>query len=442
MKSVSLQEILDNRELRAARQKQLLQQGGALVYFTLNIPGPVKISPRIRLAFCEGKARISQTLDGICTVHLHDERCAPTGYEAWWLVEGNSFSLKRAMCNVEDMPLLGRLWDIDVLTPDGKISRQELSVSGRKCLICDQNAFICARSRAHTVNDMLQEIHRRVDTWQADVIADCAVRALITEANTTPKPGLVDKRNCGSHPDMSLDLLGRSAHSLRAYFRECALLGASSADIPLLFPQLQRAGIQAEKSMLTITNGVNTHRGALFSLGLLCASCAHLCTADSAQICALAGDICRPAMQAHFAALSPDTACSHGETLYIAHGVRGIRGEAAAGFPAVVRTAFPALQTYLRRYSLQEAGARTLIHLLACTEDTTLIRRGGVHRAREIAVLAAQMCKHKITDEQLIALDDLFIRENLTCGGCADLLSCAYFLHILKEEPAWKPGNC
>ncbi len=432
---VGIAEVLNARELRAARQRERLR-GGTLVWLTMNVPGAVKVTPPIGEAFEAGVSAIAAALGGTPEIF-----CSAAGLEACFRTARSAAEVKREMARIEDANGVGRLLDIDVLGANGaKIAREAVGLAPRSCLLCGGPAFVCARSRAHGLDALRAEIDRRIAQWRADAlparIGAMAVAALMREAETTPKPGLVDKRNCGSHPDMSLDLLRRSALSLDDYFVCCARTGFAAAPNEDIFPALQRAGVAAEETMLRATGGVNAHRGAIFSLGLLCAAaaqCLREYDAPAERICRLAGKIAAPHIDRALAALTPDTARSFGERLYVTAGIRGARGEAASGFPSLTRVALPALEKYAA-LGPEAAGARALIHLLAQTDDTTLIRRGGLARAGQMRAAAQKMAAGTMTRGELLALDDLFISENLTCGGCADLLACAYFLQSAAEE--------
>ena len=240
------------REARAMRQQRLLMQRGALVCLTMNIPGPRKTSPLIAVAFEEGKRLIARTLPGALLMHEVRDK---TGFEACYQVADDPLTVTRALCTAGD-----------------KVSREVLGLPPRQCFLCGNPAFVCARSRAHSVQAMTAEIDRRILAFYRERtiahLSRAAVEALEQEARTTPKPGLVDARNCGSHPDMSLPLLLRSAHALADYFTQCATLGFDCAEEEL-FPALQAAGVHAEADMLAVTGGVNTHKGAVFSLDVL-----------------------------------------------------------------------------------------------------------------------------------------------------------------------------
>lgn len=208
------EQILLRREARAEEQRRLLTLGGqSLISFTMNIPGACKSFPLATAAFDEGMAQIRQAVAALPLLHAaHSEHAA--GCEAFFLLDAPAREVKRCCVALERSHPLGRLWDIDVLRPDGTaVSRRELGLDARRCLLCGREAKLCARSRAHG----LEEIRVRVlsilgDFFcaeAADAVGSCAERALFAEVCTTPKPGLVDRRNNGSHSDMALATFAR-----------------------------------------------------------------------------------------------------------------------------------------------------------------------------------------------------------------------------------------
>lgn len=451
---VTVADMLDARDRRAERQKRFLETSPVLICLTMNIPGPIKASTEILAAFREGVRHVQSAVGARPILYE-----AFTGPEAYVPLNADAEAVKREMCRIEDEEPLGRLFDLDVLAKNGeKCSRSALGLLPRSCLLCGKPVFACARSRAHSVSALSGEVSRRIDEWRRatlpERISEAAVRALIREAETTPKPGLVDRRNNGSHPDMSLEMLLRSARSLKPYFRECARAGMKLEEADA-FPTLRALGMEAEKTMLNATGGVNAHKGAIFSLGLLAASaaaCLRSFEADAEKICARAGRMAAPHMEAHFRSLRAETAYSFGDRLFLATGLRGARGEAADGFPSVLRIALPALDAEemgnpaevvgssvtadgnsVMPDAEELSGAYALLRLAVEMDDTTLIRRGGRSRAEAAKREIRALLDSGITREKVETLDDQFIRENLTLGGCADLLACAYFLRAVRE---------
>ena len=200
------------------------------------------------------------------------EKCdvllTPTSPVPAYKIDGkmDPLTIKKFTTEIEDATPLGRLFDMDVIRPDGrKVDREELNLEGRRCLICGGPAKVCSSRRIHTVAE-LQEKTTEILTAARDAqdIADAArlaVRALLYEVTTTPKPGLVDEANNGAHRDMDVPLFERSAHALRPCFEEFVRLGIQGA----LPAALQQAGVRAEQAMFAATGGVNTHKGAIYS---------------------------------------------------------------------------------------------------------------------------------------------------------------------------------
>ena len=426
-----LHEILAARETRATKQKQLLAEFKLpLVCFTMNIAGPVKDSPMIRRAFDEGVSLLSKQLSGI----VHREIFyAATGCEGYFSVASDASAIKAICTAIEESCPLGRLFDMDVLDIDG--TKLERKVE-RSCLICGKAGRFCAASRAHDVSLLQQTTERIISSHfailDANRIADAAVQSLLDEVHITPKPGLVDENNCGRHTDMDIPLFEKSAHALRPYFLRCVQIGQLSPDH--CFPTLRQAGIDAEKRMFAVTNGINTHKGAIFTLGLLCGAAGALgnSTLSPQGILHKAQILAEPYVMVDFSHITaPKTA---GERLYQTYGLTGIRGEAAKGFPCVANIGLPVYQQQLARGKSQnDAAAITLLHLLTQVEDTNLYHRGSAEGAA-FAQNAAAALLPEPTMAEISELDEKFIEKNLSPGGCADLLAATLFLHKLSNQ--------
>jgi triphosphoribosyl-dephospho-CoA synthase len=267
-------------------------------------------------------------------------------------------------------------------------------------------------------------------------VAHAAVQALCAEAELTPKPALVDRRGNGAHDDLSLELLLRSAQSLAPAFAcvEAAARGAQP-DVALR-ERLGAIGREAEQAMLRATAGVNTHRGAIWSIGLLVAAHAMTGAHDSRALAqtaaALAGlpDAARGALD------------SHGEIARARYGVRGATGEAEAGFPHVVTAALPALRA-ARARGATEAVARVdaLVSIMCTLDDTCLLHRGGeaalqAAQSGAVAVLAAGGLGMPEGERAFDALESTLLTHNASPGGAADLLAAALFLDSI-ERGSW-----
>lgn len=160
-REVSIYEILDAREKRVERQKNLIERyKHPVICFMLNIPGAVKTSEKYEMAFRFGVSKIFDKLEHFSLKSKAVEICMPvTGYEAYFSVEENAYKLKEIVSQIEEEGKIGRLFDIDIIDLDGrKISREDINRQPRKCLLCGNNAYLCARSRTHSVKSMLQYI--------------------------------------------------------------------------------------------------------------------------------------------------------------------------------------------------------------------------------------------------------------------------------------------
>ena len=436
---VTLHQILDAREQRAARQKALLAQySKPLICFTMNIAGPVKVSPLILRAFQWGLAQLDNKLLDETKILYRQVDPLTTGYVAFFVVDADAQALKDLCTAIEEETPLGRLFDMDVLDTDGvKLER----VAQRGCVVCGAPGRGCAAGRVHPVVEIQAATDRIITehfvAFDRDQIAALAVQSLLAEVHTTPKPGLVDRRNTGSHKDMDIRTFTASAFALEPYFRKCVETGQNTALLSPAetFSLLRQAGLDAEKAMYKATGGINTHKGAIYTMGVLCGAVGRLWKpeapiAKTDEILCLCKEMTAQSVKADFSAMTGATA---GEQLYLQKGLTGIRGQVAAGLPAVADIGLPVYKNCLQNgLSPNDAGAVTLVHLIAQVEDTNLYHRGGANGAA-FAREAARALLPAPAIAQIEELDDAFIARNLSPGGCADLLAATYFLYFLKQ---------
>ncbi|WP_434594738.1 triphosphoribosyl-dephospho-CoA synthase [Pseudomonas sp. R4-83] len=265
----------------------------------------------------------------------------------------------------------------------------------------------------------------------ADRLADLAVDALIDEADLSPKPALVDRRGNGAHTDLHLGLMHASALALWPAFKEMAEAALHIGEVGLpLREAIGRIGREGEQAMLATTNGVNTHRGAIWALGLLV-------TAAALQPKSIALCAARLALLDDRYAPKP---LSHGAQVAQRYGARGAREEAQLGFPSVLQRGLPQLRKS-RANSVGEQNARLDALLAIMTElaDTCVLYRAGeqglhamqsgaqaVLDAGGSASLAGRRRLHEL-DQQLIAL-------NASPGGAADLLAATLLLDRIERD--------
>ena len=458
---IGLPDMLEARERRSHRQNDLRASypGCTMVCFTMNIAGPVKNSPLIRRGFLHGCALFRQQLMRLRKKAVYEVLWdEPTGNEGYFMVDLPAIRVKRLTAEIEDQDPVGRLFDMDVLDAGGrKLDREELGLPGRTCLLCDLPAKVCARSRTHTVAQlqertwkMLADLVREHDLT---VIARDACRALLYEVCTTPKPGLVDRANSGSHRDMDIFTFMDSAAALQPYFRRCAEIGMDfrRCGETGMVCLLREAGAGAERDMLSVTGGVNTHKGAIFSMGIACAALGrldHSHWSDPEAVLAECGRVAAALAGNDFAKLDrmiegqgkgplAESSLTVGEKLYLQYGIRGVRGQAMGGFPAVLHAGLPVLERELAAGAdLNRAGSVAMLAILCADTDTNLIARGGLQTALAVTGQVTDLLKKTPSPAEAVisALDRQFIEDDLSPGGSADLLGLCYLLHFIKEE--------
>ena len=228
-------------------------------------------------------------------------------------------------------------------------------------------------------------------------------------------------------------------------------LDTDDKNLPEIVRRLREAGAAAERDMLSVTGGVNTHKGALFSMGIACAALGRTDPSrwsDPETVLEECGRVATALVGDDFARLDriregkngenvEASTFTVGEKLYLQYGIRGVRGQAMDGFPAVLRAGLPVLERELDTGAgLNRAGSVAMLAILCTDTDTNLIARGG--REKQLAVtrqVEALLDQTPSPPEEAIArLDRQFTEAGLSPGGSADLLGLCYLLHFLKER--------
>lgn len=263
-------------------------------------------------------------------------------------------------------------------------------------------------------------------TATAVVTGYAACQAMQDELDATPKPGLVDRIDNGPHPDMNYAMMQRSIAALRPYMVEAARLGdcaAGKVDIA----QLVDCGKRGEAAMLNATSGVNTHRGALFALGLAAAATMQVLHQRHGDY--QPSDIAQAIEQ--LASNLHAGEHSHGADAIKQHsGTQGALAMAQQGYPQLTSDWIPFLREALGKHDRNDALVCTLLHIASGLDDTCTIHRVGYDRAQEIKRLCATACNR----DQVTALKAQFTRERVSLGGAADMLSLTLMVSALCDS--------
>jgi triphosphoribosyl-dephospho-CoA synthase len=275
-----------------------------------------------------------------------------------------------------------------------------------------------------------------IDSQPAARLARLARQALMAEAELTPKPGLVDRRSSGSHSDLSLPIMRRSAAAIEPYFREMALISANARPTQEIREQLAAIGRNAECAMFTATGGANSHKGAIWVLGLLLSAAAMQDDENptASRIAATAQAI------VSFEDRAAPRLVSHGDVVSKRYGVSGARGEALQGFPHVVDIGLPALRLRRANGAPQHvARLDALLSIIARLDDTCLLYRGGpdalvAAKKNALAVESAGGIATWLGRQQLTLLDRQLLNLEVSPGGSADLLAATLFLDAIERK--------
>lgn len=427
-----MEELLQARDARQEDLLRLLEGGGAasVLWLGINVPGPRKLRP--------GVSRLARgALEALARTIPLEPRVSRTDPLGPFLLAESSAppeQLKRAALALEQGNHAGRLLDLDVYRPDGtQADRAALGLSPRPCLLCPEPAVDCMRLGRHREADLL----RRVDELLAPLapapalvaperLAATLARGTLRELELTPKPGLVDRRDNGSHPDLCLHAMRLSAALLPRYYAR--LLRLAEERRPLA--ECVQAGVEAEARMVRAI-GSNAHRGYIFLSGIvLLAACACAGRSDRLRqaIADLAGEFF-----AGFAAQD-----SHGAGIRARRGLGGIRREAEQGLPAVFQHGWPSYREALEAgWPPGRAAFYLMAELMEQVEDTTAVHRCGPEGLaclrRDGAVLRRLLERGAEPESWLAERNREYRRMGLTMGGVADCMALTFALEEAAE---------
>ncbi|MFV8458357.1 triphosphoribosyl-dephospho-CoA synthase [Vibrio owensii] len=281
------------------------------------------------------------------------------------------------------------------------------------------------------------------DLLFAEKVGSMARWALETEVLLSPKPGLVDQLNTGSHNDLTVDLMLRSARTLMPFFTQMAQAGQeySDGDFTSLREQIGHLGRVAEEAMMIETQGVNTHRGAIWALGLLATAVGQLSIQQPNNL--TVQSLCN---QAGILASLPDQHApivfSKGLHVTRRYKINGAREEAQNGFLSITECALPELRGSRHRGDSEEAAQiNALLALMARLDDTCVLSRSGIeglelmqNGAKDILVVGGTASLQGMA--KLIELNKKMVAINASPGGAADMLAATLFVDALETQLA------
>lgn len=452
-------QVLQNRDRRNALQTKLVivNSSKTIAVAKLNIPGPIKNNEVIQHFFENELLHFQKQLQnhGILFEIVQEWLKAGTGPERFYVIDQSPTLVKRLSVAFEDSTSARRLFDIDVLVQKNHnvipLSRLASGHAPRQCLLCDHFAKECGRTRVHSVKELQKRVselindslNKSIQHQTIHTLTRLGIEAMLDEVIAWPKPGLVDPLEHDSHPDMDHFLFIKSALSLENYLKQCALIGLTYAgtDYHEVFEEIRWYGKQAEKTMFTVTKGVNTHKGVIFSLGIMMTATALALNHQELNIKTIRF-IIKQMVKGLW-----NTDLQHinhhhltaGENQYQKYHLGGIRTEAMQGYPCVFEHG---VKAYKATSDLPQNDRLiiTLMNIARYTADSNLIKRAGSpaiiewknHQIDRFFELGATITPKG--RQFLLDLQTQFAVKQLSLGGSADLLVLTIFINKVEEK--------
>ncbi|CAM1378403.1 2-(5''-triphosphoribosyl)-3'-dephosphocoenzyme-A synthase [Fusobacterium nucleatum subsp. nucleatum ATCC 25586] len=272
-------------------------------------------------------------------------------------------------------------------------------------------------------------------------VAKLATKALLYEVSISPKAGLVSRLSNGSHKDMDFYTFIDSVLSLSYYFSECYTYGQENNFYsPNFFKNLRDLGKKAEKEMYQATNGVNTHKGTIFSMGILISVLAsHLKEVDKIDLKILSQKIKNMCSSLIDELENINNFSTYGEKAFKNYHLTGARGLALSGYDIVLLDGINKLKEFTKSLDFETSCILLLFYYISLLDDTNIVNRTNFETLKEIQILCKNLyeenvkslSKEKIRNE-MSKLNDIFIEKNISAGGSADLLILTIFIHFIK----------
>lgn len=456
-----LGKILAARDKRAMQRREIAGRGLASLSLNLNIPGYPKSDDQIHSCFQHVLSDLKRHLVAHrININTSGEVCTTDEAGDFFLVPlfESNYSIdevKQITEKFEESHPIGRLLDVDITNSKGE------PVSSGKAKICyfcnEKPALACMREQNHTFEEIREKIQEDIKRYKQDSnreivcknLASNALKSLIHEVALSPKPGLVDRFSNGSHYDMDFASFINSASVLSVYFKDIAEFGFSfpGENLKEALPELRRLGLLMEEDMFKETNGVNTHKGAIFLLGFSLFVSSYLIANNQFSYEAfvdLIKDLNGNLVEKELGQKLYNGKRTHGEECFEKYGSkgRGIRGEIQAGLPCVFKHAIPVLEKHLtdiKVYSdviLQKSLTHTLLALISNNDDSNILYRRGVEaldNLKDKANVAFNCFEDDEFEESYQNLISYCEENHISPGGSADLLAVSFFIFEVNK---------
>ncbi len=455
-------QLLKSREIRWQYKKAMINQGFHLISLQLNIPGFPKKSDTFTAFLKSVKARFELFLQSHVIAlqweeqFFEDEAGECIIYKVSEKRIGAA-ELKELTELFEEKHPLGRIIDADVMDVEGKVIS---SGKHKRCFLCpDKPVQWCRKYNNHTPDEIRESMQKAIVVFLMDEqidqaatkMAGFAVSGLLHEVSLSPKPGLVSRTSSGGHTDMDFSTFMSSVGVLAPYYQKVGQMAGrfKSPNLDLALPEIREIGLEMEREMFQVTQGVNTHKGAIFLLEIaMFAAVRSVCKKGKFKTGIFASviqQLSKGIVQRELYNLKPrDEALTHGQNCFLKYGLQGAgaRGEVEQGLPTVLHHALPELISRLdgdelvaRDTKMKPILVPVLLKIMSVNNDTNVLYRHGKKVLEELKRKAVEALHEwdRGSDQKYLELDEWCTSNRISSGGSADLLSVTLFVYYCKK---------
>lgn len=279
-----------------------------------------------------------------------------------------------------------------------------------------------------------------IKKYAAEEVVDLAVKAMLYEVSISPKAGLVTRNSNGSHKDMNFYTFLESSFALRKYFLDCFRHSEKyKFESEEFFKELRNLGKEAEINMLKATNAINTHKGTIFSMGILISVISQCMKEDKLNLLKIIDRIkkmCKPLEDE----LGLSLQNTSGEKIYQKYKIKGARGLALEGYSIVLDDGIKKIYNLEKDLDLEIAFIMLLFYYMSILDDTNIIARSNIETLEKVRKKSEKLYKKNLEELNEIkikidmsVLNEYFIEKNISPGGSADLLILTIFIYFLTK---------
>lgn len=416
MSDVLMRHLQLKEELSSLKKDLYQEFQHPLLSIQANYPGEQKLNGWTGYTIFTFEAMIESQFTILKKQHLYNE----LGPIVLMIIKEDPHILKQYCIQLEGTHLLGRCVDLDVFVEDRPISRMDYKIEERPCLVCHDVARECIIKRKHSLDKVTQAFHKRLlSTLQNK--EECIRFALLSECMLTPKFGLVTPLTPGSHQDMDIHTFIQSINGIVPYFKKVDEIDINQST-ELIFYELRLLGQTMENVMYKATQGINTHKGAIF-LFLMFLMAQRLPYSITKALRILAQPL-----QIDFKTMNANNPLSEGERQYHHYQTLGVRGWVLEGGEPLLSKV---ISYYTSKPDSYHHQVNTILLIMSQCNDSTIIKRIGLQGLKEFQKKALEAFDQP---QNWSYFENYCLESSLSAGGAADLFAIVLYLSYSQER--------